>query len=83
MTVSGSGLGRARVLDCDEVCAQEERNRQLASALEIEAPVISPLVNHDPQYSSFLLELEAPVISPLVNHDPQYSSFLLEQARCV
>jgi len=37
------------------VCAQEERNRKLALALEIENPVISPL-DAEMKYSPFLLE---------------------------
>jgi len=55
-SVSGpGGQGRERQLECDEVCAQEERNRKLALALEIENPVISPL-DAEMKYSPFLLE---------------------------
>ena len=56
VTVTGSSLAKERYLDCDEVCAQEERNRKLASALEIENPIISPLGNPNLQYSPFLIE---------------------------
>ena len=53
VTVSGEGV--SRYLDCDEVCAQEERNRKLAAALEIDDPNISPS-DCEEQYSAFLLE---------------------------
>ena len=53
--VTVSSEGRARYLECDEVCAQEERNRRLAAALEIDNPNISPMEN-EVQYSAFLLE---------------------------
>ena len=53
--VTVSSEGRARYLECDEVCAQEERHRKLAAALEIDNPNLSP-VDSEIQYSSFLLE---------------------------
>ena len=53
--VTVSSEGRARYLECDEVCAQEERNRKLAIALEIDNPNISP-IDTEVQYSTFLLE---------------------------
>ena len=53
--VTVSSEGRARYLECDEVCAQEERNRKLAIALEIDNPNISP-IDSEVQYSKFLLE---------------------------
>lgn len=53
--VTVSSEGRARYLECDEVCAQEERNRNLAAALEIDNPNLSP-VDSEIQYSSYLLE---------------------------
>ena len=52
---SSASLSEQRTLDCDEVCAQEERNRKLAAALEIDYPNISP-VDVDEQYSLFLME---------------------------
>lgn len=54
-SVTVSSEGRARYLECDEVCAQEERNRKLAAALEIDNANISPIEN-EVQYSTFLLE---------------------------
>ena len=56
VTVSGSSLAQERGLECDEVCAQEERNRRLAAALEIDDPIISPVVNTETQYSAFLMD---------------------------
>ena len=53
--VTVASEGRTRYLDCDEVCAQEERNRKLAAALEIDNPNISP-IDGEVQYSLFLLE---------------------------
>lgn len=54
-SVTVSSEGQARYLECDEVCAQEERNRKLAIALEIDNPNISP-IDSEVQYSTFLLE---------------------------
>ena len=42
-------------LECDEECAQLERNRRLADALNITDPDLPPL--SAPNYSSFLLEM--------------------------
>jgi transcriptional repressor NF-X1 len=53
--VTVSSEGRSRYLECDEVCAQEERNRKIAIALEIDNPNISP-IDTEVQYSTFLLE---------------------------
>lgn len=56
--VTLASLGKeGESLDCDEVCAQEERNRVLASALGIANPVISPLDPALPRYSGTLMEL--------------------------
>ena len=56
--VTLSSLGKDReMLECDEVCAQEERNRTVAAALGISNPVINPLKPSLPRYSDTLLEL--------------------------
>ena len=44
-------------LDCDEVCAQEEQNRNLAAALGLQDAVINPLEPSLPRYPETLLEL--------------------------
>ena len=54
--VTVSNEGSARYLDCDEVCAQEERNKKLAAALEIDSPNVSSTDSEAGQYSLFLLE---------------------------
>ncbi|KAI7853388.1 hypothetical protein BDC45DRAFT_511104 [Circinella umbellata] len=38
-------MGSKRELDCNDFCAKVERNRRLASALEIERDTISPAIN--------------------------------------
>ena len=54
--VTVSNEGSARYLDCDEICAQEERNKKLAAALEIDSPNVSSIDSEAGQYSLFLLE---------------------------
>ena len=55
--LSTTSVVGGRSLECDEVCAQEERNRSLAAALDISDAVISPLESSAPVYSTFLLEM--------------------------
>ena len=55
--VSLTSLSRDRdTLDCDEVCAQVERNKALAEALGITSPVLDPLESPLPKYPSSLLD---------------------------
>ncbi|CAI8001593.1 Transcriptional repressor NF-X1 [Geodia barretti] len=55
--VSLASLSRDKdSLDCDEVCAQIERNRTLAEALGITSPVLDPLESPLPKYPSTLLD---------------------------
>lgn len=54
--VTLASLKEGQFLDCDEVCAQVERNRVLASALGITSPVVSPLEPSLPRYSGTLIE---------------------------
>ena len=55
--ISLASLGREReTLDCDEVCAQVERNRALAEALGIASPVLDPLESPLTKYPPSLLD---------------------------
>ena len=58
--VTLSSLGRdGERLECDEACAQEERNRELAAALGLQDAVISPTEPSVviPRYSDALLDI--------------------------
>jgi transcriptional repressor NF-X1 len=54
--LSLSSLREGESLDCDEVCAQVERNRALAEALGIASPVLDPLESPLPKYPPSLLD---------------------------
>ena len=61
-------------LDCDEECAQMERNRKLAEALELD---VDHTPHTPPQYSSFLLD-QAKSDSSLVSHVEETFRNLIE-----
>ncbi len=58
--ITGTNQKRSKSLECDEVCRQVQRNKELAMALDIERPIVDPLESGNSgeglQYSPYLLE---------------------------
>ena len=59
-TITATNRSRNKTLECDEVCRQVRRNKELAAALDIERPIVNPLESGSSgetvQYSPYLLE---------------------------
>ena len=58
--VTGTSQRRHKSLECDEVCRQVQRNKDLAAALNIKEPVLDPLKSgqsgEGSQFNPYLLE---------------------------
>ena len=59
-SITSTNRAKHRQLDCDEICKQMKRNKELALALDIENPILDPLEagvsGESIQYPTFLLE---------------------------
>ncbi len=58
--ITATNQKRHKSLECDEVCRQVKRNKDLAAALDIKEAVLDPLESghsgEGPQFSLYLLE---------------------------
>ncbi|KAI9484553.1 hypothetical protein BDB00DRAFT_129523 [Zychaea mexicana] len=73
-------MGSKRELSCNDFCAKVERNRRLASALEIERDV-TPASSSSPSSSGIPLDEAVPSTDELGYYDDSLCEFYLENLR--